>query len=285
LRTALDDHDEPFLEACLDDRGKDVRRIAAELLASIGTSRLIARSIERTSRHLQVSRAAEGHIELKITLPNAVDEAMLRDGVVEVPARQRGKKAWWLEQIVAMVPPSHWTTSEGIEAERWIHAATATEWEGVLLDAWTRAADRYGDASWAEALLLHRSRRDVDLWRHLPRDRRERVFATCMKRAIGAGESLAMLIQLRHVEGPWSERFSKLVTHGIKASLSAEATHVGAQLHETLLTCGSNMAPSVHEHVRASLAEELSNATWTRVLEEMIELLGFRAAMLGELET
>lgn len=285
LRTGLGDADEPFLETCLDDRGKDVRRIAAELLGHIATSHLVARAIERASRWLHVSHATEGHIELRVTLPKSLDDAMLRDGVVELPARKRGKRAWWFEQVVAIVPPSHWSASAGVDAARWIAAANATEWEAVLVDAWASAADRHGDARWAEALLLHRPRHDVDLWRHLPRDRREQVFTSCLKTAVSAGDAVVMLGQAQRVEGPWSERFSKVLAHGIRAALRGEATYASAQLYEALRTCGCNMAPAVHEHVRGALAEELGDATWARVLGEMIELLGFRAAMLRELQT
>src|SRR5207247_4934337 len=77
INLALDD--EPFLEAALDDRAREVRRAAAELLARLAGSRLVTRMIDRVRPRL--ARAAGVEKALGVTLPEQCAAAMARDGV------------------------------------------------------------------------------------------------------------------------------------------------------------------------------------------------------------
>ncbi|MFC7649874.1 DUF5691 domain-containing protein [Streptosporangium lutulentum] len=85
-RLSLDD--EPFLEAALDDRRREVRHQAADLLTRLPDSRLASRMAERVARYVTV---VDGRIH--VTPPAACDSTMERDGIRAKPPRGTGRRA------------------------------------------------------------------------------------------------------------------------------------------------------------------------------------------------
>lgn len=142
--------DEPFLEAALDDRRKEVRQIAAQWLTQLPPSRLCQRMIDRTIGLLSIKKQLL-KTQLEVVLPEACDKAMVRDGLEVKPPRGVGEKAWWLQQLLAATPLSTWT-------QRWpiatlIQAAAKSEWHTPIIVGWATAAERQRDAEWSEALI------------------------------------------------------------------------------------------------------------------------------------
>ncbi|ONI67168.1 hypothetical protein BWI15_28825 [Kribbella sp. ALI-6-A] len=139
LKAGLSGADEEFLESALDDRSKDVRRLAADLLARIEGSQYGVRMAERVAAHLTESQGV-----LAVTLPQRVTKAMERDGIDPQAHPGLGRRAWWLKQLVAAAPlPAPDVLQlpvEGVAAE-------------VLQAAWAEAAVREQNAEWARALL------------------------------------------------------------------------------------------------------------------------------------
>ncbi|MFB7182281.1 DUF5691 domain-containing protein [Streptomyces sp. NPDC056257] len=147
LRVGLSQEDEPFLEAALGDRSRNVRATAAELLSALPRSALAGRMAERALACV----GPEG-----VTPPAECDAGMLRDGVVKRPPAGRGERAWWLGQIVEAAPLSCWRERFGGLGPAEIVALPAAEGEGwteELHAAWCRAAVRQRDAAWSRALL------------------------------------------------------------------------------------------------------------------------------------
>jgi hypothetical protein len=162
MNISLSIDDEPFLEAALDDRSKQVRTTAAELLARLPESGLVKRMIERVGALLAFTPAGKGGMIRKgkpatiaVTLLKEFDKAWLRDGVTEKPAERIGQKQWWLLEMLSMVPPAHWSRTWQCAAEDCVTAASSAEFGKVLLAAWNNAAERHPDPQWARALLLH----------------------------------------------------------------------------------------------------------------------------------
>ncbi len=146
--------DEPFLEAALDDRSKEVRQRASDLLRSLPASRLYQRMIERARACLAWNPgAADG--PLVVTPPSTADKAMIRDGIDPKSALypNLGERAWWLREIVAAVPPRELVALLGAPPSEIVAAVTGGEWEHVLGPSWMRSSVRNRDASWAEPLL------------------------------------------------------------------------------------------------------------------------------------
>ena len=171
--------DEPFLEAALDDRSKEVRRQAAELLRRLPESRLCLRMIERA----RVTLRWEGGT-LVVEPPTSCDKALIRDGAEPKPRANipLGERAWWLREVVSAVPTKAIAALLGVAAAQVVEANRGGEWEGALWTAWTISALRQRDAEWAEPLLeaspgkpypLWSPRQEQDLLAVLPPERRD----------------------------------------------------------------------------------------------------------------
>ncbi|GAA3145287.1 hypothetical protein JOF29_005623 [Kribbella aluminosa] len=172
--------DEEFLETGLDDRSREVRRVAARMLARLAEAQYGVRMTERLRSHLVESQGV-----LAVDLPRSLTASMERDGLDSQNPEGVGKRAWWFHQIVANTPLSamHLT---------WLETPVEGCAPEVLQSAWTEATVREGAAAaarpsaepaeadggealasrWARALLLANantgSRNPAELLRLLP---------------------------------------------------------------------------------------------------------------------
>ncbi len=154
LHTRLSIEDEPFLEELLDDRSKEVRRSAIELLSRLPSSRFVARMTARATPLLQWKPGKRPSLE--ITLPSEPDPEGVRDGLDPKAfgnQKKLGEKAVLLVLIIASIPPSHWSETFGAEPSDILKAAAKDEFARALVSAWALAATRFHDADWAEAIL------------------------------------------------------------------------------------------------------------------------------------
>jgi hypothetical protein len=167
LAIGLDAQDEPFLEACLEDRSKQVRASAAELLARLPGSALVNRMIARAAPLLHFHAGKRGGL-LRKNAPAVIDVTLppddfsadwARDGVGEKPEGKTGRRQWWLTQFLAAIPPTHWSNAWQASPEECI-AAVPDEFAAVIVTAWTRAAARHPDDAWSRALLLETAKED-----------------------------------------------------------------------------------------------------------------------------
>lgn len=148
LQEGLSLHDESFLESVLDDRSKIVRKTAADLLASLPQSALVQRNLQRTLALVHPESRLLGQ-KLYIELPAACSKEMQRDGIeAKGMPHGMGEKAWWLQQMVARVPPTVWRNSPLS-----LLKMAPKEWREVLQTAFQEAAWRFADSEWAVALL------------------------------------------------------------------------------------------------------------------------------------
>ncbi|MFP3988424.1 DUF5691 domain-containing protein [Streptomyces sp. E11-3] len=151
LRTGLGDADEPFLEQALTDRSRNVRATAAELLSALPGSALAARMAARAASCVALDRS-DG--TLTVEAPHECDAAMERDGVTPNPPAGRGRRAWWLGQVVEATPLASWSACLGGRTpEQIVALPVADDWQNELHGAWCRAAVRQRDAHWSRALL------------------------------------------------------------------------------------------------------------------------------------
>ncbi|WP_344025706.1 DUF5691 domain-containing protein, partial [Streptomyces luteireticuli] len=149
LREGLSPADEPFLERALDDRARDVRALAAELLASLPGSALAARMTERARSCV----TPEGGL-IVVEAPDECDAAMRRDGISPDPPSGHGRRSWWLGRIVEATPLAFWPARLGVAGAAGAVALPVADGRRADLHAaWCRAAVRSRDAEWARALL------------------------------------------------------------------------------------------------------------------------------------
>lgn len=99
LRTGLGERDEPFLEAALADRSRNVRATAAELLSALPGSALAARMAVRAGACVAVDHTGDTPT-LVVKAPHECDAGMERDGVASRAPVGRGNgrggsASWW----------------------------------------------------------------------------------------------------------------------------------------------------------------------------------------------
>jgi len=142
LGTGLSAADEPLLEAALDDRRKEVRVAALDLLALLPDSAYARRMIERATTCVRV---VDGRIRL--APPTACDKGMRRDGIVPRPPAGVGERAWWLEELLTRTPLRVWG-----EPEEFLSLPVTDEWAAVLRRGLARAAAGQREPGWATEL-------------------------------------------------------------------------------------------------------------------------------------
>ncbi|HEV2759676.1 MAG TPA: DUF5691 domain-containing protein, partial [Acidimicrobiales bacterium] len=264
--TGLSMEDEPFLEAALDDRRKEVRLAAAGLLWRLPESRLGARMAERARPLVRISRR-----RVESILPDSVDDAMVRDGVVVKPPAGTGERAWWFHQVVAATPLPTWTDAP---------TSLVGRADPLLRGAWAMAAANQHDEAWALALL---EADDVDEPALLEAVPHERAVEVATERVARLGLTAAVLDLLVHCPLPWGPELSGAVVDRLAESArrqgrpDADAVVLRARLADL----GVRLDPSVARTAAAELADHAP--WWSDVVGWFLDLLTFRAEMREEL--
>ncbi|MBO2011116.1 DUF5691 domain-containing protein [Hymenobacter negativus] len=160
---------EPMLEALLKARGQEVRRLATELLVQLPGAALTERLWARATPLLSAKRKllGLGKASLEITLPDTWDKSWLLDGIEEKNARflspygtnskaTIGPATARLANLLALLPPHHWTAHLNLTPPELLAAALDSEWALPLLSAWAQSTLLHHDAAFAAAF--------VELW-------------------------------------------------------------------------------------------------------------------------
>lgn len=298
LQDGLSAADEPFLEAALGDRSKNVRATAAELLSTLPGSALAARMAERARTAV---RLAEAGTHLLVTPPAECDAAMQRDGIALKSPTGRGERAWWFGEVVAAAPLAIWPQSTGLTPERLLALRvgdsideTSSSWADDLREAWARAAVRQQDADWARALLgpapappargAGRARAPrttgapAKLLAVLPPEERAAWTAAFIE-VHGLGEAFQLL---GACTTPWTPPLSTAVVSALARAAGSGAypwSHSGV-----LGMTERALAPETAAAVEELAAGAAPDSAWSETFARLAGTLRFRAAMLAELE-
>ncbi|MEU4577588.1 DUF5691 domain-containing protein [Nonomuraea sp. NPDC023979] len=256
MAAGLSMDDEPFLEAALDDRRREVRQEAANLLTRLPGSRLAGRMAERARRCLTVGPAV-----IHVEAPEACDKAMERDGVRAKPPRGIGERAWWLQQVIARAPLSTWE----LPPHRMLRKRMP-EWHDEVRAAWVRAAVLQRDPEWARAMFAWDP--IADLLEALPPDEQQELAAGFVNDHDPDGQ---LIMVLGGVAPCWRERLATAVLRKIVRVAATQPWNLG----ELVRLAGERIDPAL-----AALAEGFSPVP---PVQEVTALLRFRADMLREL--
>lgn len=275
--------DEPFLEQALDDRRKEVRREAANLLSCLPESRLCQRITELARSTLALLKLSNGKkLELIVTPPDTCTAIMSRDGINPTPPSGRGEKAWWLLQILSIVPPATWCETWHVTPAALIEAVQDSEWRTNVIQGWTAAAAKHKDAKWAEALYKAKAADYTATLPILPPERRESLILEALSWQ-SMSDDQTVLMMLEYHAGPWIESFSRAVLDRLHEHVTQNT--VNYQLHSLLKHLAYCIPPSLADEAEAALtpAEDQKIVHWwTTALTEMIALLRFRYEMQKE---
>ncbi|MFE6504597.1 DUF5691 domain-containing protein [Kitasatospora sp. NPDC057738] len=294
LQDGLSPADEPFLEAALGDRSKNVRATAAELLSTLPGSALARRMAERARAAV---RLAGTGTHLLVTPPAECDAQMQRDGIAPKSPTGRGERAWWFGEVVAAAPLSLWPESTGLTPEQLLALRvgdsideTSSSWADDLREAWARAAVRQQDADWARALLgpapsgrgararaARATGAPAKLLAVLPPEERA-VWTAAFITAHGLGEAFQLL---GACATPWTPPLSTAV---VTALARAAASGAYPWSHSGVLGMTERaLAPETAAAVEELAAGAAPDSAWSETFARLAGTLRFRAAMLSEL--
>jgi hypothetical protein len=298
LQIGLSADDEPFLEAALDDKRKSVRQAAAECLARLPDSAHAKRNLARLEG-LIVLEEASGLLgrfrsrKLIVRLPAALDKAAIRDGLEAKPpaARKVGERAFWLEQMVELVPPRYWCERFSCDAPTFVAAAVATDHASELLSALSLASTRYPDVEFIGAL--------CDAW--LKSANQPPVLAQAVARLVTAlsaekrGERFEA--QLRKLsERDFDAMFQLTMNYDLRWSAAATAfalktlakrvasdSQQYAHSRNMLDTWGQRCDVPTARSVLVDMLMAAEQSPWRNALQQFDDIVQFRAAMNKEL--
>jgi hypothetical protein len=284
--------DEEFLEAALDDRGQDVRRIAADLLARLPNSAYGRRMADRARTCLRIVRPDAAPDTIDVHPPDDHDEAMRRDGIPFHAVERIGTRAGWLREILARAPLPIWAEILGRTPAEIVRMPVADHDARTALDVhlgWARAAVRQRDPEWARGLLnadvlLGGSEIEIlaGLLNVLPAGERDREAATVIGR-IGNGPRPELITLLGSVPGPWAGALAGAVIAALSAGARVPPSQ-GLPGPHTDLTELCRLADERLSPATAPQVDEIAQEhPGTRALTDLARTLRFRRDMLTEL--
>lgn len=198
MAAQLSEADEPFVDALLKDRSKEVRQSAAELLLRLPQSRH-ARVICAALAPLVRKESGFLGSRLVVEAPATADAAW-KDEAIDLarPTHESlGERAWWLYQLVRQAPLGWWVAHTGMQPADLLKASGKSEWKEALQRGWRDAVLATGDIEWAEALLANGNSNTTGydvapVLACLPLERRERHWLRHL--AADGGKGLSQLL-------------------------------------------------------------------------------------------
>ncbi|MET0493695.1 MAG: SWIM zinc finger family protein [Actinoplanes sp.] len=290
LRAGLSPADDAFLDRALDDRRKEVREAALELLQRLPGSALGRRMAERAQVAVQLEHRTFGKDRLLVTPPEELTSDLRRDGVSAQPSRGTGVQAWLLEEVIARTPLSTWTETIARSPAAVVDLAKGHDWETPLLHGWAKAAIAQADPAWASALVRNDARESTaglreavrwDLHLLLPPADLARIAADFLRRE----DHLAHRLLAVH-PGAWPDELAVAVAETI--AHRARTDKHSWQLAELCRAAALAMPPKYATYL-AGLAEQLdqepaADPSRVRPVAELARTLTFRSEMLQEFE-
>lgn len=310
LQTLLDapglsEADEPFLESALDDKRKDVRLAAVECLCRLPNSAHAKRNLARLEPLVTLTEQGSGLLSrlrkrrLEITLPEALDKATIRDGInVKPPAQQKiGERAYWLMQMIALAPPSHWCERFASDVETLIAAALSTDYAVDLLLAFSNAAIRHRDIAWISALSVQL----LAFYDHAEHQVAAAQTTAALVAAAPPGERDMILRKLLAASNAPQFTFLQGAVAAADSEWSAETTRVACERlrqriqmgdaeytrpRDSLAHWGSRVEVVTASRALEEIIERAGNKSpWRNALETLRDIIEFRTAMRQELST
>ncbi|MBC3874470.1 DUF5691 domain-containing protein [Undibacterium flavidum] len=269
LNIELSITDEDFLERALEDKRKEVRTVAQELLRRLPDSQLVQRCQERLSHIFSIEKstginAALGSFlaklgannvqaSLQIKLPESVDKSMKRDGIGLQSYPGLGEKASWLRDLMRSTPAQHWVTTWQLTPSQILQLLSQHEFkdallQGLLSSITEQATDTTADptladcyADWIALLIEHISKDkihvDLNLIHALVRRLRNLAPAMQDKLLIACMDNYSR--QDLHILYAWSQLQSAASEHATPVSQvlsQAWLQHVQRQIAQSKQT-------------------------------------------------
>ncbi len=299
LEKHLDKDAEPFLETLLDDRRKEVRRTAVQLLAQIESSALSLRIFERIKKLITIKKSSSKKEKLQIQLPDKLEDDMIRDGIdPRIQWFKGGVKASRLGQMVTLLSPQLWNQYFEKNAVEIVEMFVRSEWGELLIQALVEATFLHQNHEWTQALISFKiesqerkrwqSLNISKLMENINDDVFNHVAIQGMKNTKGLlEENSPITLLLKTSACLWQDELSTLVIKNLQEWLASESSrywngwHYRTILKKAAYTCN----PFLHDQLTADWPEESKIwSSWEREIEEFLSTLYFRKKMIHHLK-
>jgi len=279
--------DESFLESALDDRRKEVRRAAADLLTRLPESALRQRTLERVRPLLTFKLNRLRRKTIEVTLPEACDKAMQRDGVEPKPySHGVGEKAWWLQQMLGVIPPGVWPRESGWTIRELIEGAERCDWKSALIEGWSQAARLHRDGEWADALLAETYKQgQVEyLFQVLPPARQEAFIIELLKKDPSLHTSKPARSYVATCWRQWGEQLSRAVMNSLLHHAATDRFKDGWMWSGFTDYIGCRLDPALIPETISRLTDATKPpAERAPAIEQFLNFIQFRHEMLKEI--
>jgi hypothetical protein len=271
--TGLTLADEPFLESLLNDRSKQVRSVAADLLARLPGSQFVQRMTVRAMTLLSFKRGVLRNLKLDVTLPSELDKGAVSDGIEQTPPQGIGEKQWWLQQIISFVPPATWTRVSEQTPVNVIAITRKTEYSDVIIAGLIAAAERNADPDWLEPLLQDTyeksGRLNSNLLSRLPADQFLSFIANILRDRQISLLACSDLVNHKNISFDfatarlWIERVGRAALH---ADIQQQAI-----LYQLPERCAMHLPTGIHAEILAEW--DINAEPWIRCRNSVNKLL------------
>jgi hypothetical protein len=286
LVTGLSTEDETLLERALDDRRKQIRDVALDLLARLPDSRYGWRMSDRATACIELNANA-----ITVHPPGQCDRSMRRDGIAARPPSGTGERAWWLEEILARTPLRTWPEPRAFLAHQ-----VSEMWLRTVRRGLARAAATQRHGAWAAALIDPLSKDMAADWQPADRLLLEALYdvlpaedlAVRAADALRSGLARATAVGVEHVLGlcppPWPPDVAEAVFDALEDHFRRRGGgwRAAALCELAALRLPADVAPRA-----AELADRLRAASpndpAVGIVDRFTATLRFRQDMLEEL--
>ena len=281
--------DEPFLERALDDRNNLVRNKAAELLTYLPDSRLC----RRMSGHTRGVLTWTPILKTKITIrfPKLISNTMVRDGILNHSKMDRVRlRTRQLIQMVNGIPLNHWTDLWKVSPDDIIRALPKTNWTRTLTTAFTTAAHRQQNATWAKAILENIGIRDqtARLVSILPESECHKLVETISKTfkkypSLEKGSEARLI--LTHWPYQWDEHLASfwIRTFAYHMTKNSDGNRIDPSISIVTRKFSKMCPPSLNDEAITQLKSDNIHAAWTKTAVDMVNMISFRYEMISEI--
>ncbi|HET7287227.1 MAG TPA: DUF5691 domain-containing protein, partial [Pyrinomonadaceae bacterium] len=281
--------DEPFLNEALQDRSVEVRRAARTLLASLPNSHFSRRLKELANQMLSFKKPLIGKARIEVTLPeDPIAWLKANDIEIDTPPRNAtqsvGPKAWFLKEMISLIPVAHWSELWKKTPIEIIRAGDESEWRESFALGFLAAARRDRDPAWIEALVFFTATDPkqpplIDLVAYLPADRLEALSLDALKSDSAELHSVLPLL-LAH-RSAWSDQLSRAVVNRIKKRISEGKDNVADwQTKAALKQFARYVSPDLYDELASGWPTESESwSTWSKGVDAFQTLLAFRRDM------
>ena len=292
--------DELFLESCLNNSRKEIRKPAAKVLASIPESQLCKRMFEQVIDLIKnKAKPSAKKQKLNIKLPEELTDDMIRDGI-DPSSRwyKGGMKASRLGQMIAIVPPHFWEQHFKKNAKETLQLFVNSEWSELTLQAVTEAAILHKNMTWAEEILIFWLENFQEArWQYFNPLQifniiNEAVFnkvalLNIKKKNSLLDEESPLSLLLRSVNLPWQDALSKAFIHAMQKWIDGETAHYWSGWHLRPILKKAAL------YINPLLFDELSQGwsshahawnSWEKEVDGFLSVLKFRKDFIQELE-